>query len=80
MGALGGKDHMAFALAIGLSLAVLALTIGVVYDAIEDPSFAGLSENAAQVITGAFGGIIGILGAYLGFRAGNGKDTDADRS
>ena len=76
MGNIGGRDLMALILAVGLSVAVLALTVGVSYDSIEDPSFAGISENAAQVLTGAFGGIIGILGAYLGFRAANGKDTD----
>lgn len=42
--------------------------LAVLYDAIfsEGP---GLSENAVQVMTLAFGGIIGVLGGYIGGRA-----------
>jgi hypothetical protein len=35
---------------------------------------AGLSENGTQLLTGAFGGIIGALSAYLGYTLGR-KDT-----
>jgi hypothetical protein len=41
----------------------------VLYDAIRSEG-PGLSENATQILTGAFGGIIGVLGSYLGYRAG----------
>lgn len=60
---------VALALAIGLSLAVTVITVGVLYDAIfsEGP---GLSDNATQVLTAAFGGMIGVLGSYVGFHAG----------
>jgi hypothetical protein len=57
-------------LALGLSVAVMTITFAVLYDAIAS-SGPGLSENATQVLTTAFGGIIGVLGAYLGFRAGS---------
>jgi uncharacterized YccA/Bax inhibitor family protein len=64
-----GRDRVAAILAAGLVLALVLITAGVLYDAIvsEGP---GLSENATQVLTGAFGGILGVLGAYIGFRAG----------
>jgi len=62
---------VALALAIALGLAVVTITVGVLYDAIfsEGP---GLSDNATQILTAAFGGIIGVLGSYVGFRAGVG--------
>lgn len=63
-------------LAIGLSLATVMLMSGVLYDAVRSDT-PGLSENATQVITMAFGGIIGILGSYLGFKAGH-DDDDRD--
>jgi predicted PurR-regulated permease PerM len=56
-------------LAIGLVVAVNCVTFAVLYDAIIS-SASGLSENATQVLTTAFGGIIGVLGAFIGFKAG----------
>jgi len=66
---------VALALAVALGLAVVIITVGVLYDAIfsEGP---GLSDNATQVLTAAFGGIIGVLGSYVGYRAAsNGRSS-----
>jgi len=70
---------VAFALAIALGLAVVIITVGVLYDAIfsEGP---GLSDNATQILTAAFGGIIGVLGSYVGFRAGASTNGGSDGS
>ena len=65
---LNGRDYTAVILALGLALAVLTLTAGVLYDAIHSAG-PGLSDNATQVLTAAFGGIIGVLGSYVGFQA-----------
>src|SRR5262245_50545938 len=64
-----GRDLVAGTLAIGLATAVNAITLAVMYDAVRSDT-PGLSENATQILTTAFGGIIGILGGYLGFKAG----------
>src|SRR5262245_17141970 len=63
------KDVVAVILAIGLATAVNMITFAVLYDALFSAA-SGLSENATQLLTAAFGGIIGILGAHLGYRAG----------
>ncbi len=42
------------------------------YDAIFS-SESGLSENATQILTLAFGGIIGLLGSYVGYKTGQGR-------
>jgi|SRR5215472_13683133 len=70
------RDRVVLVLAIGLSLAVLFVTAGVLYDAIfsEGP---GLSDNATQLLTTAFGGMIGVLGSYIGFRAANGASESS---
>jgi hypothetical protein len=39
-----------------------------------DPD-SGISENGTQLLTGAFGGIIGALSAYLGYTLGK-KNSD----
>jgi len=59
---------VAVILAVALGLALNLIVGAVLYDAIfsEGP---GLSENATQILTGAFGGIIGVLGSYIGYRA-----------
>jgi len=65
----GLRDWVAIILAVGLATALNVIVAAVLYDAIfsEGP---GLSENATQILTGWGGGIIGIVGSYLGFRAG----------
>jgi hypothetical protein len=73
-----GRDWVAILLAVGIAAALNLITFGVVYDAItsEGP---GLSSNATQVLVMGFGGIIGVLGSYVGFKAGQRYDgTDAD--
>ena len=62
------RDAVAVIIAIGLGVAVNLLCLAAVWDAIANSS--GLSENATQVLTSAFGGMVGVLGAYLGFKAG----------
>lgn len=64
----GLRDWVALVLAVALGLAVNLLMFGVVWDATRSTT-PGLSENATQIITTAFGGILGVLGSYLGFRA-----------
>jgi hypothetical protein len=63
------RDWVALTLAVGLATAVNIIVIAVLYDAVRSEG-PGLSENATQIITGAFGGMIGVLGSYLGYRAG----------
>lgn len=65
----GKRDWVAVILAAGLAIAVNTITVAVLWDAIASAG-PGLSENATQVLVTAFGGIIGVLGAYLGFKAG----------
>jgi multisubunit Na+/H+ antiporter MnhB subunit len=75
-----GRDAVAIVLAVGIATAINLITFAVLYDALfsEGP---GLSENATQVLVTAFGGIIGVLGSYIGFRAGAAqreRNTGAD--
>jgi len=65
---------VAVILAVGIATAVNLITIAVLYDAIFSQG-PGLSENATQVLTTAFGGIIGVLGAYVGYKA---RDAHTD--
>jgi hypothetical protein len=73
------SDWVAIILAGGISVAVIALVVGVTVGAIKNGSTAStLSDNESQVLTAAFGGMIGVLGAWVGYRArdrhdGNGK-------
>lgn len=64
-----GRDLVAIILAVGIATSLNFITIGVLWDAIfsEGP---GLSSNATQILTASFGGIIGVLGSYIGFKAG----------
>lgn len=70
-----GRDWIALTLAIGLSTAMNMFTAAVLYDALYHDN-AGLSENATQVLTGWGGGIVGILGAVFGYRAGAQQEND----
>jgi len=65
---LASGSTVAVILAISLGAAFNIFCFAVLYTAVT--SDAPLSENATQVLTGWGGGIIGILGAYIGYRIG----------
>ena len=69
-----GKDWVALVLAVGLTLAVNTITLGILIAAFSRAKATNgvyaLSENATQILVSVFGGMIGVLGAYLGYRAG----------
>lgn len=63
---------MAIILAVGVSIALICFVIGIEVNATY--RVIPLSENATQVLTAAFSGIIGGLAGYLGGRgAGNNR-------
>ena len=64
-----GRTLVVVVLTIGLATAINLITLGVVYDAIFSRG-PGLSENATQILSTAFGGMIGVVGSFVGFRAG----------
>lgn len=67
-------DWIAVILAAGLSVSVIALVVGVSVAAIKNGSTAStLSDNESQVLTAAFGGMVGVLGAWVGYRAARGQ-------
>jgi hypothetical protein len=70
------RDWIALILAVGMSTALNVVTFAVMYDAVTNPENSGLSENATQILTGWGGGIIGILGAVFGYRAGQQQQAD----
>jgi len=75
------RDWIGILLAIGICTALNVIVFAVCYDAIASKG-PGLSENATQILTGWGGGIIGILGAMVGYRAGaqqNGGEPPADQ-
>ena len=70
-------DWIAIILASGIALSVIILVIGTVIGGVRNGnSAATLSENEAQVITAAIGGMVGVLGAWVGYRAAGRHDTD----
>jgi len=74
-GKFSAGDWVAVILASGVSLAIVILIAGIVWSAIKNGRGAStLTENETQVLLGAFAGIFGILGAFLGFRVGNSKE------
>lgn len=64
-----GRDVVAIILAIGAATALCLVTAAVMYDAVRNGD--QLSENATQVVSGAFGALFGVLGTYLGVRVGD---------
>lgn len=67
--ATGGSYLVAAILAVGMCTALNAFTIAVLIDAMTS-SVPGLSENATQILTGWGGGIVGVIGAVVGYQAG----------
>jgi hypothetical protein len=63
-----GRDLVAVVLAVGLATALNFITLGVLWVAVTRAEQIG--ENGTQLLGGAIGGILGVLGSYVGFRAG----------
>ena len=68
-----GRDRVAIVLAIAVGLSILAITVAALWDALRSAS-PGLSENATQILTSAYSGIIGALAVYLGSRLSRGDE------
>jgi hypothetical protein len=63
------RDWVALTLAFGLSTAVNLIVLGVLMAAYERGRKTGdyaISENATQILIAAFGGMIGVIGGYVG--------------
>lgn len=60
-------DWVAFVLAVGLSLSVMMILIVTAIQILDHmtPDIT-LSENATQIMIAGIGGLIGLLGAYIG--------------
>jgi len=69
---------VAIVLAVGLATALNAFTFAILYDALFHTQQAGVSENAVQILTGWGGGIIGIIGGYVGYVAGEQRSRRGD--
>jgi hypothetical protein len=75
---LDGVDIVAIILAIGVSLLACLIIVGTIVQILHNapgvPEIQ-LSENATQILIAAIGGIVGVLGGYIGYRMhGNSKD------
>jgi hypothetical protein len=73
---------VAIILASGIVIALNIVTIALLYVAytrLGQPGVQGLSENGTQLLTGWGGGIIGVLGAYVGYAFGKrSREKDDD--
>jgi hypothetical protein len=70
------RDRVALILALGTAISFVLIAAGSVLVALQDRP---LSENATQLLVAAFGGMIGVLGSYLGFRAGLARRQEQER-
>ena len=75
-----GADTVAVILAAGLSLAVVLILIATIVQILNNapgtPEIQ-LSENATQILIAAIGGIVGVLGGYVGYRL-RGRQSEDD--
>ena len=72
-----GVDRVALVLAIGISVALLSLCALAFYGATIGGTPGASLIAITQVLTGWGGGSLGVLGAYVGYRAG---ERRADRN
>jgi hypothetical protein len=76
----GTSDVVAIILAAGIALALNIVVVALLWAAVQRLGIdvnSGISENGTQLLTGWGGGIIGVLGSYIGFTFGkksNGSD------
>jgi len=59
-----GHSRVAFALAIGVAVSLVILTIGILYAIVDDQQ--DLSTEASTLASAVLGGAVGALATYLG--------------
>lgn len=64
-----GANTVAVVLSIGMCTAINLFVVAVLADAFYS-DLAGISENATQILTGWGGGIVGVIGAVVGYKSG----------
>jgi uncharacterized membrane protein len=72
------SERVAIILAIGISVSLNIVTASLMYAAfsrVVAGGSIGLSENGTQLLTGWGGGIIGVLGSYIGMTFGRRKQN-----
>lgn len=69
---------VAIILAAGFAVALNIVVLAIFWDAAYGPR-PGLSANATQVLIGWGGGVVGVLGSYLGYRHGYRAGQQADK-
>lgn len=69
------RETIAVILSTGMVTALNLVVLGAMVRIIRNPD-AVLSENVTQILTGWGGGILGILGAVFGYRAGAAQTGD----
>ena len=72
-----GPDHVAFVLAIGLTLLASLILVGTIVQILHGNPEVSLSENATQILIAATSGLTGVLGGYMGYRLHQ-EDKDAE--
>lgn len=79
-----GVDFVAGVLAMGLALSVVLILIATIVQILtpttpRTPEIQ-LSENATQILIAAIGGMVGVLGGYVGYRMHEHKHDDNEGS
>lgn len=74
-----GPDIVALILAVSLLLCLVMFAAGVIAGTFEKNSHVVLGENTTQVLMTIVGGIIALLGSYLGYRLGNGDEKKSKK-
>jgi len=70
-------DLVALVLAIALGISVVLIMTAVIINVVSKRSpTPTLGENATQILTAIIGGLIGVLGGYIGAKVRNGRDRD----
>lgn len=63
------SNTVAVVLSIGMCVAINLFVVAVLADALYSHT-TGVSENATQILTGWGGGIVGVIGAVVGYKSG----------
>jgi ABC-type nickel/cobalt efflux system permease component RcnA len=71
-------DAVALVLAVSLGLGIVLIMTAVLIQVIDHEPVQTLGENTTQVLTAIIGGLIGVLGGYVGARVQQHKDSSSN--
>jgi hypothetical protein len=73
-----GVDLVALVLALGLVITMILVVTGTTFNRATNDKLSPLGDNTTQIFIAGIGGMVALLGTYIGYRVGNSRNGNGN--